>query len=99
MCKRSGVARTTHKTGFGVGFVLPREKKKKNNKRALNSDEMKILCCHSFQVLLDLLIHMCFIFSLKVSFCLPEGSNSEFHGMTFNRAGTVSQTFAKTSRL
>lgn len=60
---------------------------------------MKILCCHSFQVLLDLLIHMCFIFSLKISFSLPEGSNSEFHGITFNRAGIVSQTFAKSSWL
>lgn len=27
MCKRNGVARTTHKTGFGVGFFLPYEKK------------------------------------------------------------------------
>lgn len=30
---------------------------------------------------------------------MPEGSNSEFHGITFIRAGTVSQTFAKTSWL
>lgn len=97
MYKRNGVARTTHKTGFGVGFVLPYEKKIKKSKRALNSEEMKILCCHSFQALLDLLIHMCFIFSLKISFSLPEGSNSEFHRITFNRAGTVSQTFVKTS--
>lgn len=78
--------------GLGLFFLM-----KKKNKRALNSEEMKILCCHSFQALLDLLIHMCFIFSLKISFSLPEGSNSEFHRITFNRAGTVSQTFVKTS--
>lgn len=35
--------------GLGLFFLM---KKKKNNKRALNSDKMKILCWHSFQVLL-----------------------------------------------
>lgn len=68
MCKRSRVARTTHKTRFGVGFFLPYEK----NKRALNSEELKILCCHSFQALLDLFIHKHSIFSLKISFSMPE---------------------------
>lgn len=94
MCKRNGVARTTHKTGFGVGFFFLVKKK-----RALNSEELKSLCCHSFQALLDLLIHMRSIFSLKVSFSLSEGSNSELLRITINWAGTVSQTFAKTSQL
>lgn len=85
------------KQDLGLGLFFLMKKKIKKSKRALNSEEMKILCCHSFQALLDLLIHMCFIFSLKISFSLPEGSNSEFHRITFNRAGTVSQTFVKTS--
>lgn len=44
-------------------------------------------------------IHMCSIFSLKISFGLSEGSNSELLRSTISWAGTVSQTFAKTSQL
>lgn len=66
------------KQDLGLGFFFLMKK----NKRALNSEELKILCCHSFQALLDLLIHMCSIFSLKISFSLSEGSNLELLRIT-----------------
>lgn len=52
MCKRTELPGQHIKQDLGLGFFLPYEK----NKSALNFEELKILCCHSFQALLDLLI-------------------------------------------